>query len=52
VPSPLGERLMIPIKYLDELKTAPIDHVDFVATFIEVSSSEDRSWNLEDMSLT
>jgi hypothetical protein len=28
---------MIPIKHLDELKTAPIDHVDFVATFIEVS---------------
>lgn len=36
VPSPLGERLMIPTKYLDELKTAPVDHVDFVATFIEV----------------
>lgn len=27
---------MIPTKYLDELKTAPIDEVDFVATFIEV----------------
>lgn len=37
VPSPLGERLMIPVKYLEELKTAPIDEVDFVATFIEVS---------------
>ncbi|CCF41988.1 cytochrome P450 [Colletotrichum higginsianum] len=36
VPSPLGERLMIPTKYLEELKTAPIDHVDFVATFIEM----------------
>lgn len=36
VPSPLGERLMIPVKYLEELKTAPIDEVDFVATFIEV----------------
>ncbi|KAF6789066.1 cytochrome P450 [Colletotrichum sojae] len=36
VPSPLGERLMIPTKYLDELKTAPVDHVDFVATFIEM----------------
>ncbi|ORY66214.1 cytochrome P450 [Pseudomassariella vexata] len=36
IPSPLGERLMIPLKHLDELKTAPIDHVDFVATFIEM----------------
>ncbi|KAK7450075.1 cytochrome P450 [Colletotrichum acutatum] len=36
VPSPLGERLMIPSKYLEELKTAPIDQVDFVATFIEM----------------
>ncbi|KAJ0120940.1 cytochrome P450 [Diaporthe amygdali] len=36
VPSPLGERLMIPVKYLEELKTAPIDEVDFVATFIEM----------------
>ncbi|KAK1450481.1 cytochrome P450 [Colletotrichum melonis] len=36
VPSPLGERLMIPSRYLEELKTAPIDQVDFVATFIEM----------------
>lgn len=28
---------MIPVKYLDELKTAPVDEVDFVATFIEVT---------------
>ncbi|KAF5006787.1 hypothetical protein FDECE_6841 [Fusarium decemcellulare] len=35
VPSPLGERLMIPLRYLDELKAAPVDHVDFVGTFIE-----------------
>jgi len=28
---------MIPTKYLEDLKTAPIDKVDFVATFIEVS---------------
>lgn len=27
---------MIPSKYLEELKTAPVDEVDFVATFIEV----------------
>ncbi|KAH6674969.1 putative cytochrome P450 [Halenospora varia] len=36
VPSVLGERLMIPVKYLEDLKTAPIDKVDFVATFIEM----------------
>ena len=36
VPSPLGERLMIPSKYVEELKTAPIDEVDFVGTFYEV----------------
>lgn len=30
---------MIPSKYLEELKSAPIDHVDFVATFIEVRES-------------
>ncbi|KAK7721476.1 hypothetical protein SLS63_009590 [Diaporthe eres] len=36
VPSPLGERLMIPVKYLEELKTAPVEEVDFVATFIEM----------------
>ncbi|KAA8909879.1 putative cytochrome P450 [Sphaerosporella brunnea] len=36
VPSPLGERLMIPPKYVEELKSAPVDKVDFVATFIEM----------------
>lgn len=36
VPSPLGERLMIPVKYVEELKTAPVDEVDFVGTFFEV----------------
>ncbi|KAK3177962.1 hypothetical protein OEA41_000094 [Lepraria neglecta] len=35
VPSNCGERLMLPVKYLEDLKTAPIDQVDFVATFIE-----------------
>ncbi|KAF5027080.1 hypothetical protein F66182_792 [Fusarium sp. NRRL 66182] len=28
VPSPTGERLMIPQRYLDELKAAPVDHRD------------------------
>lgn len=27
---------MLPVKYLDELKSAPVHEVDFVATFIEV----------------
>ncbi|KAK3687927.1 putative cytochrome P450 [Podospora appendiculata] len=36
VPSPLGERLMLPGKYVEELKTAPVDEVDFVATFFEM----------------
>lgn len=36
VPSPLGERLMLPVRYLEDLKTAPVDKVDFVGTFIEM----------------
>lgn len=36
VPTPLGERLMLPVRYLEDLKTAPIDKVDFVGTFIEM----------------
>lgn len=36
VPSPLAERPMIPLKYFEELETAPVDKVDFVATFIGV----------------
>ena len=36
VPTPLDERLMIPGKYVEELKTAPVDEVDFVGTFYEV----------------
>lgn len=27
---------MIPVKYLEDLKSAPVNEVDFVATFIEV----------------
>ena len=27
---------MLPVRYLEDLKTAPIDKVDFVATFQEV----------------
>ena len=37
IPSRLGERLMIPTKYVEELKNAPVKDVDFVATFFEVS---------------
>ena len=36
IPSNCGERLMLPVKYLEDLKTSPVDKVDFVATFIEV----------------
>ncbi|KAH8781070.1 putative cytochrome P450 [Diaporthe sp. PMI_573] len=36
VPTPLGERLMLPVRYLEDLKTAPMDKVDFVGTFIEM----------------
>ncbi|KAF1847371.1 cytochrome P450 monooxygenase [Cucurbitaria berberidis CBS 394.84] len=36
VPSTLGERLMVPFWVLDELKTSPVDKVDFVGTFIEM----------------
>lgn len=43
VPSPLGERLMIPAKYVEELKTAPVDEVDFVGTFFEVQPSRSQS---------
>lgn len=31
---------MIPVKYLEDLKTAPIKEVDFVATFIEVGPDD------------
>ncbi|KAI9837892.1 MAG: hypothetical protein M1837_002682 [Sclerophora amabilis] len=37
VPTPLGERLMIPGRYLEDLKSANMRHVDFQATFLEVS---------------
>lgn len=37
LPSNLGERLMLPTKYLNDLKNAPVDKVDFVATFFEVA---------------
>lgn len=30
---------MIPSKYVEELKTAPVHEVDFVGTFFEVESS-------------
>lgn len=36
VPSPPGEKLMIPVRYLEDLKTAPMDKVDFVGTLIEM----------------
>lgn len=46
VPSPLGERLMIPREYVEELKTAPVQDVDFVGTFYEVQSSLVVFWRM------
>jgi hypothetical protein len=42
---------MVPPKYVDELKTAPVDEVDFVATFFEVCNpvSTDRTFAQEPM---
>ena len=37
VPSPVGERLMIPTRYLEELKNSPDEDVDFSGSFLEVS---------------
>jgi hypothetical protein len=31
---------MIPTKYLEDLKSAPVNEVDFVATFIEVTAPQ------------
>ena len=39
VPSPVDERLMIPSKYVEELKTALVDEVDIVGPFYEVHTS-------------
>ena len=36
IPTKMGERLMIPDKYVEELKNAPASQADFPATFIEV----------------
>lgn len=40
IPSPIGERLMLPAKYVEELKSAPVEDVDFVGTFFEVSCGQ------------
>ncbi|KAL8829596.1 MAG: hypothetical protein Q9191_001923 [Dirinaria sp. TL-2023a] len=36
VPTPFGERLMLPNKYVEELKNAPMEDVDFLGSFFEV----------------
>ncbi|KAI1427219.1 cytochrome P450 monooxygenase [Xylaria sp. FL1777] len=36
IPSPLGERLMLPPKYVQELKNAPEEDCDFVGAFLEM----------------
>ena len=37
VPSPSVDRLMIPARYVEELKNAPDDQADFIGSFVEVS---------------
>ena len=36
VPTPLGERLMLPPKYAEEVKNRPSEEFDFVGTFFEM----------------
>ena len=36
LPGPYGNRLMLPTKYMDELKNAPGDVVDFSGSFAEM----------------
>ena len=36
VPSPAGERLLIPTRYIEELKDAPDELVDFTGSFLEM----------------
>ena len=47
VPTKMGERLMIPAKYVEELKNAPASQADFPATFIEVGLAfqEEPMWD-------
>ena len=49
VPSPLGERLMIPNEYVEELKTAPVREVDSVGTSYEVQSTRYLSTVIENL---
>ena len=37
--TPMGDRLMIPPKYVEELKNEPNERADFPATFVEVGPS-------------
>lgn len=36
VPTPLGERLQIPVRYVDELRAGSIEELDFPGTFFEM----------------
>ena len=36
MPTAMGERLMVPNKYVEELKNAVAEEADFPATFVEV----------------
>ncbi|KAK3946255.1 cytochrome P450 [Diplogelasinospora grovesii] len=40
IPTPAGDRLMIPTKYMEELKNAPDELVDFTGSFLEMFSGK------------
>ncbi|KAM7203158.1 putative cytochrome P450 [Naviculisporaceae sp. PSN 640] len=40
IPTPAGDRLMISTKYMEELKNAPDEHVDFTGSFLEMFSGK------------
>jgi len=50
IPSPAGERLMIPTRYIEELKNAPDESVDFTGSFLEMFMGDyttiGRKWHL------
>lgn len=43
MPTPIGERLIIPGRYLEELKSADMAVVDLQATFLEVDDHSPSS---------
>ena len=52
VPSPSHDRLMIPTKYLEELKNAPDSKADFTGSFVEASFVTRKQNHNADQQLT